>query len=304
MTAVMRRQRVHRAITSGLTLMELTAMIAIITVIILLALPWSRWSAETRRITCAGNLKQMGLIFSIYASEAPGNRFPPKAPDSFAPDVATLFPDYMTDFMPLVCPEVGNFDVLDKDNPDGWYHSDGTPQLEKLRLQADASYAYLGFAVPNNAWFVAPIQGKLMGPNTGLFTPNRRLPNGIYVLFDDALANPDQDGDFENHPNSNIVNATLYRIHSGVEKVLTKEGHLAAGGPNDLSRLAVMWDNVIDPLDLVSPAGVFSGDLGFNHEPDGSNVLFLDGHVEFVEYPAGRFPVTIEYASIHYWVNR
>jgi prepilin-type processing-associated H-X9-DG protein len=29
----------------------------------------------------------------------------------------------------------------------------------------------------------------------------------------------------------------------------------------------------------------------FNHVPGGCNVLFLDGHVEFIKYP-GEFPVT------------
>ncbi|NLT60446.1 MAG: hypothetical protein GXX88_07375, partial [Candidatus Hydrogenedentes bacterium] len=29
----------------------------------------------------------------------------------------------------------------------------------------------------------------------------------------------------------------------------------------------------------------------FNHVPGGCNVLYMDGHVEFIKYP-GKFPVT------------
>jgi len=30
----------------------------------------------------------------------------------------------------------------------------------------------------------------------------------------------------------------------------------------------------------------------FNHVPGGANVLFMDGHVEFLKYPGDQFPVT------------
>jgi prepilin-type processing-associated H-X9-DG protein len=45
-----------------------------------------------------------------------------------------------------------------------------------------------------------------------------------------------------------------------------------------------MWDNV---------SWVVSG---FNHVPGGSNVLYMDGHVEFVKYP-GPPPITKECAG-------
>jgi prepilin-type processing-associated H-X9-DG protein len=35
----------------------------------------------------------------------------------------------------------------------------------------------------------------------------------------------------------------------------------------------------------------------FNHIPGGSNILYMDGHVEFLRYPSDRFPVTPGYAS-------
>ena len=35
----------------------------------------------------------------------------------------------------------------------------------------------------------------------------------------------------------------------------------------------------------------------FNHAPGGSNVLFLDGHVEFIKYP-GKAPINRSVAVI------
>ncbi|HEX30397.1 TPA: hypothetical protein ENG04_09985, partial [Candidatus Poribacteria bacterium] len=40
------------------------------------------------------------------------------------------------------------------------------------------------------------------------------------------------------------------------------------------------------------------GGLCFNHIPSGSNVLFMDGHVEFINYP-GKFPITSITASTY-----
>jgi prepilin-type processing-associated H-X9-DG protein len=41
------------------------------------------------------------------------------------------------------------------------------------------------------------------------------------------------------------------------------------------------------------------GDIPFNHVPGGSNVLFMDGHVEFIRYAEmGAFPVNGPFAAI------
>ena len=40
-----------------------------------------------------------------------------------------------------------------------------------------------------------------------------------------------------------------------------------------------------------SNGGFAQGIANFNHVPGGANVLYMDGHVEFVRYPEG-YPVT------------
>jgi prepilin-type processing-associated H-X9-DG protein len=52
-----------------------------------------------------------------------------------------------------------------------------------------------------------------------------------------------------------------------------------------------MWDNLSTQIE------------SFNHAPGGCNVLYLDGHVEFVKYPSDRAPVTKDLAAILQLVN-
>ena len=59
----------------GFTLIELLVVIAIIGILAAILLP--ALARETaRRSSCANNLKQMAIVFKMYANEADG-KFPP-----------------------------------------------------------------------------------------------------------------------------------------------------------------------------------------------------------------------------------
>ena len=82
----------------------------------------------------------------------------------------------------------------------------------------------------------------------------------------------------------------LYRLKEGVERFLITDINNPAGSAAAQSSIWVM-------LDLV--AGIearMNGTLrntvqAFNHVPGGANVLFMDGHVEFMKYRMeGEFP--------------
>ncbi len=84
---------------------------------------------------------------------------------------------------------------------------------------------------------------------------------------------------------------TLYRLREGIERFFITDINNPAGSTVAQSTLPISWDLThAYPFDGI-------GNLDFNHIPGGANVLYMDGHVEFIKYP-GEYPV----AAI--WVYR
>ena len=96
----------------GLSRAEVLAIVAVIAVGLILALPALRYVARYQtkpavRVSCANNLKQWGLIFWMYTSENNG-LFPPRADyldgAGWFPDPSVIWPDYWTDPSTALCP--------------------------------------------------------------------------------------------------------------------------------------------------------------------------------------------------------
>ena len=80
------------------------------------------------------------------------------------------------------------------------------------------------------------------------------------------------------------METTIYRFREGVERFFITDVNNPAASAQSQSDISVMWDRVYN----------LPGD--FTHVPGGANVLFMDGHCEFVKYvpdaPGDVWPIT------------
>ena len=91
---------------------------------------------------------------------------------------------------------------------------------------------------------------------------------------------------------------TVPRLREGIERFFITDINSPAGSAKAQSTVPVMWDTFMTyslyfqaTLDAVAPplgadylAGKNNVSAYSNHLPGGSNVLFMDGHVEFHKY--------------------
>jgi prepilin-type N-terminal cleavage/methylation domain-containing protein/prepilin-type processing-associated H-X9-DG protein len=117
---------------------------------------------------------------------------------------------------------------------------------------------------------------------------------GTFVAADPSLANE--------VPNPFIATGsggsdTFYRTREGVERFLITDINNPAGSAMGQSEVPIMWDAITSPVTGSIGPGFTAAAAGFNHIPGGSNVLYMDGHVDFMRYREG-FPISV-YAASH-----
>jgi prepilin-type N-terminal cleavage/methylation domain-containing protein len=139
---------VFRREGDGFTLIELLVVIAIIGILAALILPVLASSKEkARRITCAQNLRQLGVALSLYATDNGDVLPPPQQPSGYWPTV--LKAEY-SNFKLLLCPT----DVLTQTNASDVpvTNADFAPRSYVMNAFTDDYARLAGWTEPTPTW--------------------------------------------------------------------------------------------------------------------------------------------------------
>jgi prepilin-type N-terminal cleavage/methylation domain-containing protein/prepilin-type processing-associated H-X9-DG protein len=241
------------------------------------------------------------------------------------PKVNAIYPEYLTDPAIAICPSDATETVEtlktceDTVLDDFVMHLRLDNALEGVQ-SIHASYAYLGWvfdilgdegqtATPNGlptTVDINSIPGASLLSSLGLDLPaNAQVPAQLgYGIGDLLLTNAaaitsldpaaiaravDSDINLQSSTPDygNGGQRTIYRIREGIERFLITDINNPAATAQAQSEVFLMLDQI----------GAGNNTALFNHIPGGCNVLFLDGHVEYVRYP-GKAPVTGPVATL------
>ncbi|MBX3179922.1 MAG: hypothetical protein KF886_21435 [Candidatus Hydrogenedentes bacterium] len=85
---------------------------------------------------------------------------------------------------------------------------------------------------------------------------------------------------------------TIMRLREGIERFLITDINNAGASAQAQSEIFVMWDRLGRQV------------ADYNHVPGGANILFMDGHAEFVKFSEGEGIANIYFATFDSLLNK
>ncbi len=282
----------------GMSLLELLIVLAILGLFVAIILPaFAHAKGVVARNDCAANLKQLGIASAMFAQENADGTYPTLyaaetqlVTDSgeFADEGAflvlpclnphDLFPEYVSSAAVFTCPGIAQDTVVDE-RFDASVDAEGRLLDTRGLGLAARSYMYLGWAVDQIAAEDPQETLDILGGPGDLAAP-AQLVLGVGPVLDELKRTQDSTLaglDIAVPGGMGTNGGTLIRrLREGVERFGVTDINSTAPSAKAEAAIWVLSDRVAVPEDG------FAG---------GANVLFKDGHVEFIPYPK-KAPVT------------
>ena len=242
----------------GFTLIELLIIITIVGILAGLLLPaLGRAKSRAKRTSCLNNLRQIGIANMLYADEDSRGSFSPRiGPDNdvLSSSVHWLYLHYVRETDAFVCPATKNY-IHDKNS-----ESPFTGESEVVDLIYTASYA-------KHRWHgTSYIYYAFMGKGS---VPYTEVPH--YGKLERI----------ENYKRKTLRNVASHRHHNNAFDL---RGQVA--GPANIWLFLDNNGSISGSPDASTVIGREDGEYPDdydNHGSDGGNVVFADGHVEWIK---------------------